>query len=143
MSLNPLEDVKYRYTLASQSLSRAESLHRLNDWAGSVHFSQLAIENFAKALIALFEVPVWNHDPSNQLLRLRNRLPKECIEELNELAIMVRELAPEHARSTYGEPDKGLTPADVYTEKHATDAVGKAKRAGEIAERVLTTLRAF
>ena len=143
MSLDPLKEVKYRYTLALQSLSRAENLYKLKDWAGSVHFSQLAVENFAKALIAVFEMPAWNHDPSNQLLRLKNKLPKEHTSGLDELAAMTRTLAPEHARSAYGEPEKGLTPADIYAENHAFDAVNRARRAKEIVEKTLNILKAF
>jgi len=139
--IDPMEEVKYRYNLALQNFSRAESLLNLGDWAGSVHFSQLAVENFAKALVAAFEVPAWGHDPSKQLLELRDNFPKEYIKEIDELASIVRALAPEHSRSTYGEPDRGLTPADIYTEAHAVDAFDKAKRAREIAMRVLEALK--
>jgi len=139
--IDPIEEIKYRYDLALQNFSRAESLLNLRDWAGSVHFSQLAVENFAKALVAVFEVPIWGHDPSNQLLELKNNFPKEYIKEIDELASIVRALAPEHSRSTYGEPDRGLTPADIYTEAHAFDAFDKAKKAREIAMRVLEALK--
>jgi len=139
--IDPMEEVKYRYNLALQNFSRAESLLNLRDWAGSVHFSQLAVENFAKALVAAFEVPTWGHDPSKQLLELRNNFPKEYIKEIDELASIVRALAPEHSRSTYGEPDRGLTPADIYSEAHAIDAFDKAKKAKEITIRVLEALK--
>jgi len=86
--IDPVEEVKYRYNLALQNFSRAESLLNLRDWAGSVHFSQLAVENFAKALVAVFEVPSWGHDPSGQLLELRDNFPKEYIDEIGELASM-------------------------------------------------------
>jgi hypothetical protein len=50
------------------------------------------------------------------------------------------EVAPEHGRSTYGEPGEGLTPNDIYTEVHARDLVARARRAGEIAVRFFREL---
>ncbi len=140
MSFNPLSEVKYRYRLAIEQLERAEKLFSLKDWVGTVLNSQLAIENFAKAIIATIEVPTWSHDPSNQLNNLLSNFPKELIEEIRELANMTREMAPEHGRSTYGEPDAGLTPMDIYKENHALSALEKAKKAKIIVERVLNKL---
>jgi len=141
MSLDPIEEVKYKYNLALQDLSRAETLLSLKDWAGSVHFSQLAVENFAKALVAIFEVPIWGHDPSKQLLELKNKFPEEYIKEVEELASMAKILAPDHSRSTYGEPDRGLTPADIYSETHAISAFDKAKKAKETTKKILEALK--
>lgn len=56
MSLNPLKEAGYRHRLAIEHLRRAERLFSLKDWVGAVSSSQLATENFAKSLIALFEV---------------------------------------------------------------------------------------
>jgi hypothetical protein len=50
------------------------------------------------------------------------------------------EVAPEHGRSTYGEPGEGLTPNDIYTEVHARDFVARARRAREIAVRLFREL---
>lgn len=114
MSINPLNEVKYRYKLANEKLERAEKLFSLKDWVGVVSNSQLAIENFAKTIIAIFEIPTWSHDPSNQLYDLIMKIPNELIENIKEIAIIAREMAPEHARSSYGEPTRGLTPV-TYT----------------------------
>ncbi len=140
MSINPLTEVHYRYRLAKQHLIRAEKLYRLGDWAGTVQFAQLAIENFAKALIAVFEVPTWSHDPSSQLLRLVSRFPHSTTEQVRELANIAREVAPEYGRSTYGEPNRGLTPNELYDEEHAREILEKAHRARDIAENVLSAL---
>jgi len=51
------------------------------------------------------------------------RFPSDLKENLKELANLARELAPEHGRSTYGEPSAGLTPSDIYKENHALNAV--------------------
>ena len=129
MSIDPVAEARYRYRLASQHLTRAERLYGLSDWAGTVQFAQLAIENFAKTLIALFEVPTWSHDPSSQLLRLLSKFPPRMADEVRELAGLVREVAPEHGRSTCGEPSRGLTPAELYDEDQARGILGKARRA--------------
>ncbi|WP_243678835.1 hypothetical protein [Vulcanisaeta distributa] len=52
-----------------------------------MHYS-LAVENFAKAIIAIYQVPTWSHDPSNQLMGIINQLPGEVRELVIELARM-------------------------------------------------------
>jgi len=57
-----------------------------------------------------------------------------------ELADLAREMAPEHGRSSYGEPSAGLVPSDVYREDHASNALEKGKKARKITEKVLNQL---
>jgi len=57
VSLNPLSEVKYRWRLAMEHLARAERAMQLNDWASVVSAAQLAIENFAKAVVACSRSP--------------------------------------------------------------------------------------
>jgi len=140
VSVDPVGEARYRYRLATSHLARAERLLALGDWAGVAHFAQLAVENFAKAVVALYEVPTWSHDPSNQLLRLLSRIPECLAGEVRELALIARDVAPEHGRLTYGEPGEGLMPDDVYTEAHARELAAKARRAGWIAARVFEAL---
>jgi len=75
MSLDPLNEARYHFKLAKGHLARVERLLVLGDRAGVVHFAQLAVENFAKAVVALYEVPTWGHDPSSQLLRFLDKIP--------------------------------------------------------------------
>ncbi|MCD6095933.1 MAG: HEPN domain-containing protein [Thermoprotei archaeon] len=140
MSIDPIEEAYYRYRLAIQHLNRAKRLYELNDWVGTVQFAQIAIENFAKTLIALFEIPTWSHDPSNQLIRLLNRFPDKITVHIRELAEITRSVAPEHGRSTYGEPSRGLTPNEIYTKDEAKGILEKAQRAKDIVELVLNAL---
>lgn len=140
MSFNPLSEVRYRYKLAVEHLERAGRLFPLRDWVGTVSASQLAVENFAKAVIAVFEVPTWSHDPSNQLNSLILKLPRDVVDEVKELVSLVREMAPEHGRSSYGEPSVGLVPSDIYREDHASNAFEKGKKARKITETVLEKL---
>lgn len=140
MSLNPLREVGYRYRLAVEQLERAERLFSLRDWVGTVSCSQLAVENLAKAVIAVFEVPTWSHDPSNQLNGLIERLPSHVVGEVKELAALARDMAAEHGRTSYGEPSAGLTPSDIYGEDHASNALKISRNARIFAERVLKGL---
>jgi len=140
MSFNPLGEVKYRYRLAVEHLERAERLFSLKDWVGTVSASQLAVENFAKAVIEVFEVPTWSHDPSNQLNSLIQKLHRDMVDEAKQLAALAREMAPEHGRSTYGEPTAGLVPSDIYKEVHASNAIQNGKKARKITERILKGL---
>jgi len=142
VTLNPHGEAEYRHRLALDHLNRAENLFSLKDWAGTVSASQLAVENFAKAVIALFEVPTWGHDPSHQLSKLAEKMPAGVGGRVKELCLLASETASEHGRSSYGEPIAGLTPSDIYTEKQAEDALQKARRAREIAARVLGELAA-
>lgn len=140
MSVNPVSEAKYRRRLASDHLTRAERLFSLKDWAGTVSGAQLAVENFAKAVIALFEVPTRGHDPSNQLKALVARIPAGVRSMVEELSLLTREVAPEYGRSSYGEPTAGLTPSDIYGEDQAASILGNARKAGEIAVRILKEL---
>ncbi|ABL78399.1 HEPN domain-containing protein [Thermofilum pendens] len=135
--INPVSEVRYRYRLAVEHLERAERLFSLGDWAGVVAYSQLAVENFAKAVVAVFEVPTWSYDPSNQLRSLLDAVPLEARREAEELANIARDLAPEHGRTSYGEPSAGLVPSDIYKREHAVEALEKGRRARELAGKVL------
>ena len=77
----------------------------------------------------MYEVPTWSHDPSNQLLTLLSQLPEDLRSIVRELALMSREVAVEHARSTYGEPSSGLTPGMLYDRDYASALLDKARRA--------------
>ncbi|MCD6509598.1 MAG: HEPN domain-containing protein [Thermoprotei archaeon] len=138
--MNPREEALYRLKLALDHLRRRELLLKLEDWAGAVTFFQMAIENFAKALISLFQEPSWTHDPSPQLRSIINELPMSVRDVILELVDLVHRYAPEHGRASYGEPSLGLTPADIYREEHAQEARRDALRAKEIAEGVLLKL---
>ncbi|MBE0516843.1 MAG: HEPN domain-containing protein [Methanophagales archaeon] len=137
MSFNPLSEVRYRYRLGIEHLERAERLFSLNDWVGTVSASQLAVESLAKAVIALFEVPTWSHDPSGQLSSLLEQMPDDIVDSVKKLVAFAREMAPEHGRSSYGEPSAGIVPGDIYKEEHASKALEEARKARETAERVL------
>jgi len=116
LELNPGEEVTYRLALAREHLERARKRLSVEDWAGVVEAAQLAAENAAKAVIAHFHVPSWNHDPSRELQELVAQLPPALVGAALELATIARELAPEHGVATYGVPQERLTPAPSSTQ---------------------------
>jgi HEPN domain-containing protein len=137
---DPMDEVRYRYKLAINYLRDANEAFNRGDWRGTVANAQLSAENAAKAVIAVYRVPSWSHDPSGELQELVDRMPRELADLVIELANIAKRLAPEHGRSTYGEPSMGLTPWDIYTQGDAENALGMAKRAVEIMKAILRAL---
>jgi len=137
---DPMDEVRYRYRLAINYLRDANEAFNRGDWRGTLANAQLSAENAAKAVIAVYRVPSWSHDPSGELQELVDRMPRELADLVIELANIAKRLAPEHGRSTYGEPSMGLTPWDIYTQGDAENALGMAKRAVEIMKAILRTL---
>jgi len=114
---------------AKEDLDRATRYSRLKDWVTVVHYSPLAIEKSAKALISCFEAFEWTHDPSEQLTKLvkKGLLPDGSLE----VAAYAREAAPWHGRSTYGGLKNGVwrSPSELCTEEVAAELLDKAKKA--------------
>jgi len=67
LKFNPLSEVEYRARLAERYLADAEGAFERGDLRGTVASPQLAAENAAKAVVAVYRVPSWSHDPSHEL----------------------------------------------------------------------------
>ncbi|RLF22875.1 MAG: DNA-binding protein [Thermoprotei archaeon] len=134
---DPKDEVRFRRRLAEGFLTEAERSLSMRDWRGVVSYSQLAVENAAKAIIALFRAPSWSHDPSRELLDVKELLPPDARSLADKLANIAHELAPEHGRTTYGDPSLGLTPWDLYSEDDAKRCLAMAKKAIEIMKTIL------
>jgi len=91
---NPRNDVTYRRKLANKYLNEAEESFKGGDYRRTVESAQLTTENSAKAIIALYHVPSWSHDPSTELLELLGKLPKELKAKTKKLAQITHTLAP-------------------------------------------------
>jgi len=89
LKLNPHVEVSYRMRLAQGFLRESIEAFQRSDYRGAVASAQLCVENAAKAVIALFRVPSWTHDPSSELVEVSSSLPggfKELACELASLA---------------------------------------------------------
>jgi HEPN domain-containing protein len=137
---DPMDEVRYRYRLAINYLRETNNAFDRGDWRGTVANAQLSAENAAKAVIAIYRLPSWSHDPSGELEELIDRMPRELTSLILELANIAKALAPEHARSTYGEPNAGLTPWDIYGRDDAERALAMARRAVDITNTILKSL---
>jgi len=137
LKLNPSSEVAYRDRLAKGYLRDAKESYRREDYRGTVASAQLCAENAAKAIIAVYRIPSWTHDPSRELIEVAQNLDPSLRVLAEELAEIARRLAPEHGRATYGEPTRGLTPWDIYGEEDALTALTLARRALELARNIL------
>lgn len=141
MKLNPRNEVHYRFKLAKRYLREAEEAYSRRDYRATVSSAQLCVENSAKTIISLYRIPSWTHDPSPELRELTLQLPREVRGYVEELADIVELLAPEHGRATYGDPLRGLTPWEIYSEVEAREALQHAKKALEYTVKILKKLR--
>jgi HEPN domain-containing protein len=137
MRFDPQADVEFRIKLAREYFEDAEARLKGGDFRGCVQYSQLAAENAAKAVIATKRVPSWTHDPSAELLQLLGDFPPEKRERISRLAEISSKLAPEHGRTTYGEPEKFLTPKMLYDQNSAKEALELAREALRLMSEIL------
>lgn len=124
---------------AEAHLNRAKKLFIQKDIQGTVENAQLALELSVKATISVFGEPIWKHDPEKQLIEIVNvnkekiieKLGKEILTELKQIAEFVKIAAPWHGWSVYGKKDKSgwITGVDLCTEEIAKDLLEKAERA--------------
>jgi HEPN domain-containing protein len=136
--MNPKSEVDYRMKLAQQYLEESENAYRRGDIRSTVASSQLAAENAAKAIVAVYRIPSWSHDPSHELRDIIEQMPQNLRPLAEELARIAGLLAPEHGN--IGEPTRGLTPWEIYERKDAETALQHARRAVELAGLILKGL---
>lgn len=129
MRFNPRREVEYRIQLSREYLEDAERCNASRDFKGCAQYSQLAVENAAKAVIATRRTPSWGHDPSTELLEVARELQSDQMAETSRLAEISSQVAPEHGRTTYGEPERFLTPHMLYDAKAAERAITLAREA--------------
>lgn len=137
MKFDPSHEIEYRAQLARGYLQDAERRLDSSDFKGCVQYSQLAAENAAKAVIATRRTPSWGHDPSSELLAIAKELGPDRQERVNRLAGISSQLAPEHGRTTYGEPERFLTPWALYDLQAADRAVALAREAVAIMNAII------
>ena len=142
MRYDPRDEVLYRLRMARNYLEEVRRAMEAGDYRLVAEASQLAAENAAKAVIAVYRVPSWTHDPYHELMDLVRELPRELRTYARELAEIAHRLAPEHGRATYGDPLRGLTPWELYSREDAERFLRWAVKAVELAELVLSRLEA-
>jgi len=139
LKFNPRHEMEHRTQMARKYLEDAEERLRSSDFNGCVQYSQLAAENAVKAVIATRRTPSWGHDPSSQLLEVAKELRPEQERDAARLAEISSRLAPEHGRTTYGEPERLVTPWALYDLQATQRAIALAREAIAIMKRMIPT----
>ena len=143
---DPQEEYEYRLNLSKEHFEESIKALSADAYVAAIHEAQLAIENAAKAVIALFKPPSWIHNPAPELRAIIKLLSEKDIKNLIEELVEISEMAsPYHAGSSYGNAERRLTPRQIYTREEAQALVEKARRAinlaCEIIRRVLSKKR--
>ncbi len=130
------EEAVYRLRLADGYVREAEELFGNSQWRACVSSAQLAVENSAKAVLALVGPLARSHDLSSMVLDAAENLElgEEAGGKLERLAECARLLGlREHIMTDYGDELAYRTPWEIYDEGRAKRALALAKEASEIA----------
>lgn len=130
------DEARYRLHLAQGYAKEAEHLYAACQWRACVSSSQLAVENSAKAVLALVGPLVKTHDLSRMLLDAVEGFGfgQEGRPRLERLAECARLLGfREHIMTDYGDELARRTPWEIYDEGRAKRALALAEEACEIA----------
>lgn len=130
------EEARYRLRLAEGYLREVEVLVGASQWRACVSSAQLAVENSAKAVLALVGPLTKSHDLSGLLLDAEDELglTEESLRKLQRLAECARLLGfREHIMTDYGDELAYRTPWEIYDEERARRAFAIAREAYGIA----------
>lgn len=128
--MNSHNDAGIRLKLGGGFLKEAEEDFQLGRWRSCVDNAQLAAENSAKAVIALYEPPEKSHEPGEQFLRVSRQYPiaVNIRKKLEKLAGLAGLLGWEvHVLSDYGDASTGRLPWEIYGKKEASMALKTAR----------------
>ena len=137
------QDAAYRLKLAQGFLNEARQDVGLERWRSAVDNAQLAVENAAKAVLALLGPVGRTHNPAVQLRQalsdgLFDAPGNDRVQRLTELAEL---LGPDvHIQTDYGDEVGGLTPWELFDEKDARQALAIAGEAVGLAVAVVGQL---
>jgi HEPN domain-containing protein len=136
--VNSRDDFVYRLKLAAGFLHEAREDMRLGRWRSCVSNSQLAVENAAKAVLALFGPVPRTHEVGLQLEAAR----RVCgVPEAGELIVKLQSLSSElgfddHVLSDYGDEVRRILPWDMFKEEDAGEALSVAEKALSVAGQI-------
>jgi len=134
------QDAAYRLRVAQGFLDEARQDVELGRWRSAVDNSQLAVENAAKAVLALLGPVGRTHNPA---LRLRQALAESLFPAPQ--AGRVRLLAEKaellgidvHIQTDYGDEVGGRTPWELFDEADARQTLALAEEAVVLARVVI------
>lgn len=134
------QDAAYRLRVAQGFLEEARQDIELGRWRSAVDNSQLAVENAAKAALALLGPVGRTHNPAVQLRQAleegRFAAPHaDCIRLLAEKAELLG--VDVHIQTDYGDEVGGRTPWELFDEADARQTLALAEEAVALARTVI------
>ena len=139
-----IEEANYRLKLSEGFIKEAEEYFRLSHWRSCVSSSQLAVENSARAVLALSKPIIKIHDLSKLLMGLleEEELPAELSNRIERLAENARVLGfEEHIRTDYGDELAYKTPWEIYGPKHAEKALSIARDSYDLSIEIIEKIQ--
>lgn len=110
-----------------------------------IQFSQLCIEQSIKAIVSIFNEPLWSHEPGEQLknivkkheVDLNKKFSKEFLDKVIKLSDISAEYFQWHTWSLYGKRDKEgnwLLPSLICTEEKSEEILKKSEYSLSVAK---------
>lgn len=138
------EHVLYRLKIAQGFLAESRQDVQLDRWRSAVDNAQLAVENAAKAVLALIAPVGKTHNPASLLREALSagRFPATLVERVERLADCAEQLGFDvHIQTDYGDEMDNLTPWDLFDEEDAHQALELAEEAITLAETIIQEVR--
>lgn len=136
----PGSEAEYRLNLAEGFLGEARQDLGLARWRSCVDNSQLAVENAAKAALAVLGPVGRTHNPAVLLRKAleEGRFPEDARAQAERITECARLLGPDiHAQSDYGDEAAWKTPWELFSEADAKQAVTLADEAVRLARELV------
>ena len=136
----PTDECRYRLRLADGFLREARQDLQLERWRSCVDNSQLAVENAAKAVLALLAPVARTHHPAPLLREAisENRFPREAQAAVERIAECAELLGPDvYIESDYGDEASWRTPWELFGENDALSALQLSEDAVQMAHRLI------
>ena len=132
-------ETQFRLRLAEGFLTEARQDFLSQRWRSCVDNSQLAVENAAKAALALLGPVGRTHNPALPLRQaLENKLfPPSASQLVAQLAECAELLGPDfHVQSDYGDEIAWRTPWELFDESDARKALSLAEDAAKVLQQI-------
>ncbi len=134
------QDAAYRLRVAQGFLDEARQDVELGRWRSAVDNSQLAVENAAKAVLALLGPVGRTHNPAVQLRQAlaEGRFAAPHADRVRQLAERAELLGIDvHIQTDYGDEVGGRTPWELFDEADARQILAMAEEAVTLARAVI------
>jgi len=135
-----LNDADYRLKLAEGFFDEAQQDVNLGRWRSAMDNSQLAVENAAKAVLALIGPVGRTHKPGPLLRQVVQDGTLEISDpaKVKRLAQLAELLGFDvHMQTDYGDEMGGRTPWELFDESDARQALAMAEEAVKLAQEII------